>query len=142
MEIAKQRLSPQFLQVLVDQDSVRTSRARDLAIAHAGDEDIPLPLRQLVAGIEGDARYSDRGRPVNHRVAEPLFRERPLPRAGVRATEADERPTVVGASHENIDLVTAVRAILDLPDGARERVFGHPKEGAVTHREDLGPRVR
>src|SRR5688572_7260446 len=140
-QVAEQRLTAQFLVVLVNQDSIEPPGAGNLAVAHAADEDVALPLGQTIAGIEGDARHGNRGHPVDDRVADSLLRERPLPRSAVGAAEADERPAVVGAGHEDVDLVSAVWSVLDLPDGAGDRVPGHSQEGAMAHREDFWPRV-
>src|SRR5688572_5624753 len=140
-QVAEQRLATQLFVVLVNQDSIEPAGAGNLPVAHAADEDVALPLGQTIAGIEGDARHGNRGHPVDDRVADSFLRERPLPRTAVGAAEADERPAVVGAGHEDVDLVSAVWSVLDLPDGAGDRVPGHSQEGAMAHREDFWPRV-
>ena len=62
-----------------------------------------------------------------------------VPRALIRAPQAHERPAVVAAGHEHVDLVAAVRAVLALPDLTRAGMHGEPERRAVTEREDLGP---
>src|SRR5262249_9378983 len=67
-------------------------------------------LRQLVAGIEGDARYGNRGHPVDDWVAKSFLCEGPLPWTGIGTPKADERPAVVRSGHEDVDLIAAVRS--------------------------------
>ena len=116
-QIDEQRLAAQLLHLLVEQDAVELARARDLAGAQAADEHVALPLRQLVARVEREARDRDRRRPVDDRRLEAFVRRQlRLPRAGVGAAVAHERPAVVLAGADDVELVAAVRAVLALPE--------------------------
>src|SRR5262245_10313619 len=52
-QIHEQHLAPQLFHVLVEQDPLQMPGAGDLAHAHAADEHVALPLRQLAARVEG-----------------------------------------------------------------------------------------
>ena len=137
-QIDEQHLAPQLLHVLVEQDALQVTRARDLAHAHAANEDVALPLRQLVARVEGHARYRNRRRPVDDRILEPFAREAfRLPRPRVGAAEAHERPAVVRSGFQHVDLVAAVRSVFVLPNGAGRRMHGQAERAAVPERVDF-----
>ena len=117
-------------------------RARDLAHAHAADEQVAFPLRQLAARVERHAGDRDRRRPVHDGIDEALARETfRLPRPRVRAPQAHERPAVVAAGLQHVDLVAAVRAVLVLPDLARARMHRDSHAVAMAQREHLGRAV-
>src|SRR5688572_29863993 len=124
-QVAEQRFPSQFLVVLVDQDPIEASRPGNLAVAHPADEDIALPLRQTIAGVEADARHGNCGHPVDDRIAEAFLRERALPGTTISTPEADLRPAVIATRHEDVHLVAAIRSVLDLPDGAGDRMLRH-----------------
>src|SRR5688572_11522832 len=140
-EIEEQRLPPEFFEILVDQDPLESSRSRNLSVPHSAHEDISLPLWQAVACIKRDARGRDRRHPEDNRIAEALLRERRLPRAGIRSPETDKRPAVVRARHQDIDLIPAVGAHLNLPDSAGSGMHGHAQRVSMAHREDFGSRI-
>src|SRR6185503_2162569 len=103
--------------LLIEQDAIELARARDLARAQAADEHVTLPRGQLVAGVEREARDRDRRSPIDDRRLEALVRRQlRLPRAGIRAAVAHERPAVVLAGANDVELVAAVRPVLALPD--------------------------
>src|SRR5690606_7425769 len=116
-QIFEQGFAAELFHVLVEDDPLQPARARDLAVAHAADEQVAGPAREPAPGIERHAGHRDRGYPghdgVDHAFAMELVR---LKRPGVGAPQADVRPAVVAAGHDDIDLVTAVRAHLALPD--------------------------
>ena len=113
--------------------------ARNLASAHRADEHVALPLRELAARVERHPRDRDRGRPVDDRILEALARETlRLPWAWIRAAEAHERPAVVCAGFQHVDLVAAVRSVLVLPDRAGGGMHREPERAAVPERVDLG----
>src|SRR5262252_3792895 len=66
-KIGEQRLAPQLLHLLVEEDAIEMTRARDLALAQSADEHVAFPLRELVARVEREARDRDRRRPVDDR---------------------------------------------------------------------------
>src|SRR5262245_15988121 len=51
-EIDEQRLAPQLLPFLVEENALEMSSAWDLARAQRSHEHVALPLRQLVTGVE------------------------------------------------------------------------------------------
>ena len=82
----------------------------------------PFHFAQLVAGVDRQARGRDRRHPVDDGVLEAFAREAfRLPRPRIRAARADERPAVVRAGLQDVDLVAAVRAVLALPELAGRR---------------------
>src|SRR5688572_5222917 len=138
-QIHEQHLTAQLFPVVVEANALEMSRARDLAHAHAADERVALPIRELVARVDREARGCDRRHPVDDRILE-SFARKPfrLPRAGIRAARADERPAVVHAGLQYVDLVAAVRALLALPELARRRMHDETLRAAMPERIDLG----
>src|SRR5690606_20969551 len=104
------------------------------------DEEVVLPTRKLVSAIEQDARRADRRHPVDARIVHPGPRPGLLryERARVVAACRNERPAVVVAGNQDIDLVPAHRADLGLPELARLRVKGEAVAVAMAVRKDLG----
>ena len=137
-QLGQQRLAPQLLHLLVEEDALEMARARDLAGAQRADEDIALPLRESVAGVERHAGDRDRRHPVDERRLEArVSRALDLPRPRIGAAVAHERPSVVGAGLEDVDLVAAVRAVLVEPHLAGARMHRQPERAAVSERVDL-----
>jgi len=52
MQVDQQRFATQLFHLVVEQQRDRAGRAGDLTLAHATHEQIPFPLRQLVARVE------------------------------------------------------------------------------------------
>src|SRR5688572_16749681 len=81
------------------QSSGIEGHARDVlacSIAHRADERLVPPRRELVALVEREARYRNRGHPEHDRVLDIRAGEPPADdRAIVVATETVERPAVV-----------------------------------------------
>src|SRR5690606_12800672 len=126
--------------VLVEQDALELPCARNLAVAHAADEHVALPFREPVAGIEREAGRRDRRHPEHARRLETVVRRVVafvLPRPRIRPAEAHDRPAVVRAGPEHVELVAAVRAHLELTELARGRMNGEPERAAVAERIDL-----
>src|SRR6185295_8653464 len=120
VKIDEQRLAPQLLHLLVEQDAIEMARAGNLALAQPADEHVTFPLRELVAGVEREARDRDRGRPVDHRRLVAVVRGHlVVERARIVAAIAHDRPAVILASLDDVELVAAVRAVLGLPELAR-----------------------
>src|SRR6187399_747601 len=116
-QVGQQRLAPQLLHLLVEQDPFDVAGAWDLARAQRADEDIALPLGQLVAGVEGHARHGNGRRPVDERILDAVLAEfLRLPRSGIGAAETDDRPAVVATGTDDVDLVAAVRTVFVLPE--------------------------
>src|SRR3974390_1578484 len=72
-------------------------------------EQAVLPGWHEIAGVEGHARRRDRGRPVPHRIDHAfgvLFAGADR-RAVVIDAEADDRPAIIAALLDNVDLVAA-----------------------------------
>src|SRR2546425_12402368 len=123
MQLGQQPLAAHLVAALVEDHALDVPRARNLARPKRADEHIPSPFRELVACIEGHPRRRDRGYPEHDRLLHAFtkwhFR---LPRSLIRAPEAHERPAVVAARKDDVDLVSAIRALLGLPDGAGLRM--------------------
>src|SRR6185503_11062408 len=75
--VLEQRFAADLLHAGVEHDALDAPRARDLAIAHAADEEVALPLRESVARIEGHARGRDRRHEVDDRRGHALGRKAP-----------------------------------------------------------------
>ena len=55
VQFAQQRLAPHLFPLVVEDDPLNLSAARDLAFAHAADEDVALPAGKSVARVERQA---------------------------------------------------------------------------------------
>src|SRR5688572_19822420 len=122
-QIDEQRFAPQFFHFLVEQDPLEVSCTRDLTSPKGAHENVALPLRQLVAGIEGQPGRGDGRHPDHHRRLEAgVSGALRLPRSLIAPAVAHHRPSVVGARLHDVDLVAAVRTILRLPHLARRRM--------------------
>ena len=91
---------------------------------HAADQRRALPLREHRAVVEHEIARRDDRRPVDHRLGQvrPRIRARDRHAVVVRRV-GDERPAVVLAGLDQVQLVAASRAVLDFPQPAvgRER---------------------
>ena len=107
------------------------------------DEEVALPLREGVAGVEGHARGRDRGRPLQHRRrhVRALAAGADLAAGDVFAAVGDLRPAVVAPGERAVHLVAALRAVLVGPQLAGERMHGRALHVAVAPGPDLGARV-
>src|SRR5690606_2493593 len=106
-QLDEQALAAQLLEVLIEQHAIEPAGARNLAVAQAADEQIAFPFRKRIAGVERKARYRDCGRPIHDRRLVARMRRAfvaRLPWARIRAAEADERPAVVQARTDHVDL--------------------------------------
>ena len=112
---------------LIERDALQR-----LAVQRA-DEKLTLPRRQLVAGVPRQRVRADRRRPVHERHVH----AGPIPVVAVdvvlvvELAERHERPTVVVARGQNVQLVAAHRPDLGGPDLARRRVPGEVRRVAV-----------
>src|ERR1700734_3644512 len=97
--------------------------ARDLASAHGTNKHVALPIRKTVARVNGHSSNGDGWYPNYERTLH-AFPRRVVrnPWAGIVAPEADNRPTVVAAGKNNVDLVPTIGAILVVPQSARQRM--------------------
>ena len=123
VELGQQRDVTHRQSPLVEDDALQ------LGGGHPADEQAPLPRRKRVARIEGHAAGRDDGVPVEQRLlhagraglgqfrARPAGADRGFP--GVRAAVRDDRPAVVPARPDDVELVAALRAVLHLPELAR-----------------------
>ena len=106
--------------------------APQLLERECGQEQVVLPSRQLVAGVEGDRAGGERRRPLHHR----LLHTRLLGLVGNRGAVVvdavgDDGPAVVVAALDAVQLVAAPRAVLGCPEVAGHRVPGHSLDVAV-----------
>src|SRR5260221_13931288 len=114
--------------------------ARDVALPHAASENVPLPLWETIASIEGQPRRRDCRHPEHQRRLH-SFLPRPVvhARAKIETAEADDRPPIVLAGLEDVDLLPAVRTLLRFPDGAGIGGHGEPPRVAMPEPENPGP---
>src|SRR5262245_66482682 len=113
-------------------------RAGDLTKPHRAYEEIALPGRKTLAGVERHARRSNRGDPDEQRILHAFLRRslrdaRPL----VRPAPAHARPAVVPARKKNVDFVAAVRAVFVLPDRPGLRMQSQSQLIPMTQGKDL-----
>src|SRR5690606_5246005 len=113
---------------------------RDLAVAHAADEEIAGPAGDPRARIEGHARGRDRRHEVDDRRNRPLeFEALALIGTCVGTPQAHERPAVVAPRLDDVDLVAAVRSHLAFPGRSGRLVPYQALRRSMPDRIDLGP---
>ena len=87
LQLDEQRLAAKLLPSVVEDNALQLPRPWNAALTEAGDEDVPPPVRKLVAGVEGHARGADRRQPddgrILHAVARGMTRD-PASRSCVR----------------------------------------------------------
>src|ERR1700730_3111162 len=116
------------------------TRSRNFALPHPAHEQVVLPRRKLVAGVERQPRWRNRRHPEDGRLLHPILVHLLVDaRAQIEPAEADERPAVVLAWLEDVDLIATVRAILALPYLSGHRVNRQAQHVAMAHRIDLRP---
>jgi hypothetical protein len=69
-QFQKERLAPDLFPLLVEDDSLHLSCARDGAEPQTADEQIVLPLWETIACIERHSGYGDRRHPSELRILE------------------------------------------------------------------------
>src|SRR5690606_34416252 len=127
----------QLLPLLVEYDALKLPGPRYLAFAQAADEHAALPPGEDVAGVERHPGDRDRRYPEDQRrfrALERRVRRDDLP--GIGASVADERPTVVRAGLQHINLVAAIRALLGDPKLTGPRVRHDAVAVAMPERVD------
>ena len=108
------------------------------AVAHRADKRLPFPLRELVAVIDrqtGDRNRRDPedGRVFDVRSAETLADGRAI----VVASEPSQRPAIVLAGFDQVELVTALRPFFSRPQLARALAVPEAERIAMAVRIDL-----
>ena len=108
-------------------------------------EQVALPARQRIAGVEGHAAESRRFRPHVVRLLH-AGRRRTL-RSGHRTTAVvdavrDDRPAVVETGLRDVQFITAHGPVLGRPQLARHRMQGRTLHVAVAVRPDFAARTR
>src|SRR5215471_9484107 len=106
------------------------------AAEHRSHEHIVLPIRETVARIKGHAGGRDRRSPEDDRT-DHAFAEAHNLWPGVVAAKADQRPSVVIAGLQYVDLITAVGTVLVVPHLAGYRVQRETQRIAMTHGVDF-----
>src|SRR5215469_6858971 len=114
--------------------------ARNLASAKRTDKDIALPFREAVAGVKRHSRYGNRWHPVDHRGLKADMPGRGgLPGTLIRTSVAHNRPAIVAARLEYVDLVAAIGAIFVFPHFAGPRMHRQTQSAANAERIHLWP---
>src|SRR4029079_7587557 len=125
--------------LVVEIEPLQVARARHFTLTHAADEQVVLPLRELVAGVDHQARWCDRGHPEGHwRIHVLAIRIHTHPRTEIKAAGSDDRPAVVVTRQQLVHFVAAVRSVLHRPDRAVLRIHRQAEDVAMTKRENLG----
>src|SRR6187549_2963955 len=127
------------LLVLLRLRHVERDAPQRLAVQRA-EERVVLPALELVAGVENETRRADRRHPEHPRVVHARLRPRNR-RPGVVATGRGERPAVVVARLEDVDLVAAERPDLGFPELTGHGVVREAVYVAVAEGVDLGQRA-
>src|SRR6185312_11639233 len=116
-------------------------------------EETVLPLREQVAAIEGQPRWSERRVPVIDRLLHPVLGGVAIAdpnavvadgvgRSRIFDAVADHRPAVIGAFFYDVDLVSTFRTDVGIPQLACLRVEGETFRTAKAISPDFGPRTR
>ena len=110
------------------------------ARAHAADEDVALPRREAVAGVNGHAGHRNLRKPDDERRFHPLAGgvvgdARPW----IVAPEAHDRPSVIAARQDDVDFIAAIGPVLVVPQGSRHRMNDQGQRVAVAKGEDFRP---
>src|SRR5207249_3641591 len=135
MQVAQQRLTPQLFPLVVEDDPLELTARRHFAFAHSADEDVALPRRKPIAGIEHEAGCRNRRHPEDDRLLESRRRRRKT-RTVVVAAVADDRPAVVAARLQHVQLVSSVWTVLSFPDVVRVGIESETKLHPMTDGED------
>ncbi len=121
-----------------------SSVSRDEPLArHAADEQVAAPLGETVARVDHQSGDADRRHPHLRGLLHAF-----TVRAGVDGetglvvhAETDDRPSVVPAWLNAIELVASLRTVLVGPDVAGLRMDGEPLHVAMSVAPDLRPRA-
>ena len=91
--------------------------AHELLSHHAGHEEVAAPLRELVAGVDHQARNADRRHPELPRLLHPFAMRAGVDREArvVVHAKADHRPAIIQSRANEVQLVAALRAVLVRP---------------------------
>src|SRR5688572_10015419 len=137
MQLSQHRFAPDLFPALVEHDAVDLSGARHLAFPQSADKQIVLPRRHAIVGIERHPARGNRGYPDDdwhlHPVTGGLVGNA---RAHVAASVRDNRPAIVLAGTNDINLVTAIRPLFGCPHLTSRRVHREAKLIAVPPRVD------
>ena len=113
----------EFLPFLVEVDPIDMTASRHFALSQSADEDIILPIRELVSCVERQSGWGDRRDPEDdRRLHFLLVRFFGHARAKVETAKADNRPSVILSWQKNVDFIATIRAGLarvDLAPDAR-----------------------
>src|SRR5690606_35080772 len=113
-----------------------------LARRQPGDQGLALPQRELVAPIEGQARYADRGPPEPGRLLDALAATVGSEHGAVVVDAVrDHRPAVVAPATHDVQLVAAARAVFGGPQAAGARLERQSLRIAVAEAVDAGKRI-
>jgi len=115
-----------FLSCAIETDALKVTGSVDPANPECADKQITAPRRKSVAGVEGHSRRTDRWNPHDirrHKIfATDLVRHQ---RSPVLAPVGNNRPAVVAARQDPVDLVPPHRSVLAGPQLAGVGVDGH-----------------
>src|SRR5690606_31801613 len=101
---------------IVERDTLDVTRPAHPPLHHRPDERIAPPGREAVAAVERQSRDRDRRHPIEKRRLEPVARRFVADRRAVVVfAVCYERPAVIAAREDHVDLVAAERAVLVLP---------------------------
>src|SRR5581483_3931633 len=112
-------------------------------LRHRADQQAAAPLRKLIASIDKEAAWCDGRRPHPYRLlhAVPLDDALADRAAVVLPPVGDDRPSVIRAFLDDVQLVSAKRSVLRLPEHACDRIERESLRIAMTVAPDFRPCV-
>ena len=138
LQFGQQPLTSDFLSLAIEHHSLEMARMRQASHSHRADEQVSLPLGEVVAGVERQTGWSDRRPPHQFRSFElrapRRVRDRRTP---VLAAVGGQRPPVVIARLDDVGFVSALHAVLGYPELTGLRMVRETDLVSVTHRIDL-----
>src|SRR6185503_1385723 len=110
---------------------------------HAADEDVALPVRELVARVQHEARDADRRHEERLRLLHSFLVAGRVDLGAERVVRAvtDDGPAVVLALLDDVELVAALRTVLALPERVGGPVEVEALRIAMAVTPDLGQRA-
>src|SRR6185436_6976045 len=140
LEFTKHAFAVKLLPFFVKVDTLEVAGARNLALPHAADENVVLPVGKFVAGVKCHAGNGDGGYPEYQRRCHALTpRILRHARSKIEPAEAYNGPTVVLTRLQNVNLIAAVGSVFAFPDRAGVGLDRESQRIAMAQRIDLRP---
>src|SRR6185369_11628586 len=138
-QLVQHRFAAQFFRFRIEDDAFQVASAGDAAGAHAADEDVALPRRKAITGVNGHAGHGDLRKPRDERRLHPLTcRMLGDARTRVVATETHDWPSVIASGQDDVDFVAAIGTVFVVPQLSRLWVNEQRQRVAMSECVDLG----